>query len=571
MTGQRSSLIADLAPHATLLDSAAPNLVLVQVDPGDSVRAVARLLAAADYHLVTVVGNDERELEDRRFKIYYLFSHPTDDLFVMVEYLLDRGAASYVSIHDVFAATDPFERELVDMLGLRPEGVRAADVEPGSWLHAVYPPALYPLRRDSTMAELRERVAGYFGGDETAAVIHRSFAPHAVTVPVGPIHAGIIESGQFLIDIAGETIEELRLRLGYGHRGIERIFQSQMRLLDGWRLAEQVAGDSSFAHSLAYCRAVEALTDTVVPPAAEILRGLFLELERMHNHVGDVAALAEDVGLDWLSAEFAVRREDLLRVNRQLAGHRYLRGLNRPGGVHHSGELDPDAGRRIDEINADFRRLADDMRGRSGFRNRAIGVGVLTAEEARLLGVTGLVARASGIDRDTRRHHPVGVYADRDLPAAPPSSAWAPAIAEAATGVAADEEACRGDVYARFLVRVREVATSHAIVRHLLARWAALSDADRHRLLVEPTVKPENNYTSAIGYSEGFRGDIVYWLMQDKMRGIFRCKVRDPSMLNWPALRRSVLPGRGPRRETMLADFPLINKSFNLSYCGNDL
>src|SRR5690606_31036234 len=243
---------------------------------------------------------------------------------------------------------------------------------------------------------------------------------------------------------------------------------------------------------------------------------------------------------------------------------RYLRGVNRPGGVHHSGELDPDAGRRIDEISADFRRLADDMRSRSGFRKRAIGVGVLTTEEARHLGVTGLVARASGIERDSRLRHPIGVYADRGLLSAAPWSDWEPSSGEAAVGGAADDEAWRGDVYARFLIRVREVASSHAIVRHLLTRWAALPESDRRRLLVEPTVKPENNYTSAIGYSEGFRGDVVYWLMQDKMRGIFRCKVRDPSMLNWPALRRSVIPGPDPRRETMLADFPLINKSFNL-------
>ncbi len=560
----RDEMLRQLGRYGELLYSPAQNQLLLQVRQAGLLLELADFLHDQRFYLVTVVANDERELEDRRFKLYYMFSHPAADLFVLAEYLLEPGAETYPSIHRQFAAVDCFEREIRDLLGLRPQDTREAAVEPGSWLHGSYPDRLHPLRREHTTDELARRVAAHADGQSAPQADVARPRAGSLIMPVGPVHAGIIEPGQFLFTIAGEAIEDLDIRLGYTHKGIERIFQSRLSLLDGWRLAEQVSGDSSFAHALAYCRAAETLTDTRVPPAAELLRGLFLELERIHNHVGDVAALAEDVALEWLSSELTVVREQLLRLNKRVAGHRYLRRLNRPGGVALPAPLDGDHVRAtLRACLARFGELARRMKGRAGFRDRTIGIGILTREQALDLGVTGMAARACGIRRDCRWDHPTGLY----------GGAWLRADPDPGWRAAEVTEAQAGDVYARFLTRVEEVQSAHAIVEGVLDRWDAFSPEERNRLLHEPHVLPENNYTFAVGYVEGFRGDVVYWLMQDKMNGIYRCKVRDPSMLNWPALRRSVLPGTvdGARVETVLADFPLVNKSFNLSYSGNDL
>ena len=559
----RTALINALSEHGALLNTALEHEVHVQVQPGAAFVELTGKLDDDAYHLVTVVANDERELEDRRFKIYYVFSHPTADLLVTVEYLLQKGSENYQSIYDRFPAVDPFEREMVDMIGLRPE-VPDKEVRAGSWLHEAYPTSLNPLRRTDTAVAIRERVATFEPALPATdwPLDAAAPGPDGMVLPVGPIHAGIIEPGQFMFSLSGEAIEDLQIRLGYAHRGIERMFQSSIGLLDGWRLAEQVSGDSSFAHSLAYCLAAETLTGADVPTAADILRVIFLELERIHNHIADLCALAEDVGLDQLAAELAVVREDLLRLNHRLTGHRYLRGVNQVGGVRLGVAFETADIRTTLERSIDtFARLGKLMVGRAGFRDRTIRVGVLTPDRARTLGVTGLTARASGIDRDSRWDHPAGAY--RRVPSNTGS----------ACTIGDTDEARAGDIYARSLVRAREVLVARQIIYTMLDAWVAVDVRDSSPLAASPRVLPESNYTPAIGIAEGFRGDVVYWLMQDKMNGIFRCKVRDPSMLNWPGLRDSVLPRNrdDDHFETLVADFPLLNKSFNLSYAGNDL
>ena len=613
----RGELIRALSRYGEQLYSRIDDQVHVQLRQADSLLELAAFLSAEGYYLVTVVANDERELEDRRFKIYYMFSHPTVDLFVQAEYPLELGAETYPSLAASFPGVDCFEREMADMLGLRPQGPRQSQVATGSWLHRTYPDGLYPLRREQTLAALRARVTSAAGGDGRSrangpsARSDRANGPSALcdgagdggaagtaggggggglVLPVGPVHAGIIEPGQFLFSIASEAIEDLQIRLGYAHKGIERLFQSHLDLLEGWWLAEQVCGDSSVAHSLAYCRAAETLAHVRVPPAAELVRGLLLELERIHNHVADVAALAEDVSLDRLASDVSIVRECLLRLNKRLTGHRYLRRINRPGGVVLATEFDVAGARAtLSECLDRFAGLAGRLAGEVGFRDRTIGIGILTREQALRLGVTGLAARASGVPRDSRWQHPTGVYAGVPAgvyaggpagghagvlpPAGVPAAVLPPAGASPPTAAARGREAHAGDVYARFLARVDEVAAAREIVGGILDRWAELEPAQRAQLRDEPRVFPENNYTFAFGHAEGFRGDVFYWLMQDKLNGIYRCKVRDPSMLNWPALRQAVLPGMlaGKRVETVLADFPLVNKSFNLSYSGNDL
>ncbi len=575
--------------HGTLLHLPAPNQHFVRIADGEQLRAMSRALHEQGFYLVTLAGVDERRLLDRCFKLTYLFSHPTDDLFLFVENPLAgpsdaarspiepdaTDGVTYASLYAEFAAVEPFERELADMLGLFP----AADggpprIRPGAWLHEeCYPPALYPLRRDRTTTSIREALQQHTCTSKTAPALLPLEGEW--TLPVGPIHAGVIEPGQFLFRLAGEGVEEITIRLGYTHKGIERLFQSDFTLADGWRLAEHVAGDSAFAHSLAYCQAVEALADVQPSRPAELLRGLFLELERMANHIGDCGALAQDVAYDAVATELGWLRERLLQLNEKLAGQRLLRGLNRPGGLVLPRALARDATSQIvREVADQFADLAEHLAHLPGFRDRLQWTGILTQQQALRLGITGLAARASGIRRDARLDHPAGVYRDKRIQEL--VRAGLPMEGQAIEA----REATAGDALARFLARVRETAASAAIIEHILGHSDLATDAVDFRTSIR--FRAERNFEFGLGCVEGWRGDVIYWLMQDRFGRIYRCQARDPSVLNWPALKAAVDPHEldveylqrhrriERRAETILADFPIINKSFNLSYSGND-
>jgi len=408
-----------------------------------------------------------------------------------------------------------------------------------------------------------------------------------VILPVGPIHAGVIEAGHFAFHITSEVIDDVQIQLGFKHRGIEKLFQTKFSLLDGWQLAEKVSGDSSFSHSLAYCHAVEALAHIEPPMKAVWLRGLFLELERLYNHIGDTAALAHDVAFDLVSSEIAVLREFLVRLNAELSGHRLLRGVNRSGGV----ELPPDKRKAInrqaingiihgisrkrfdslEDLIEEFRKLSELLLRTPRFRERMFNTGTLKEKQALEIGATGLVARASGIrKRDFRVNHPFGIYKVE--------SKLQSMVQLPVPSVEGTQEPQRpqtsGDAFSRLDMRLYEVHTSMEVIKYILERLEITPDD----ILVEPgtveAVRRAENFEFALGYVEGWRGDIIYWLMKDRFNKIFRCKVRDPSFLNWPALRLAVIPddpGQPDTTGNILPDFPIINKSFNLSYSGHDL
>lgn len=556
----------------TLLYPPDENQILLRVDEREKLLQLVETLSSPrdggekPFFLVTVVANDERELEDHCFKIYYVFSHAREDVFLIVEYLL--SGEEYPSIAPHFPAVERFQAEMADLMGLYPEGRR--DRGWGEWLHTPpYPPGFHPLRRDVSLTELRRRMAEV--GDRTPGpgrdVVWEPAEGHHI-LPVGPIHAGLIEPGRFLFEIGGEVIEKVRFRLGYTHKGVERLFQSAYTLVDGWRLAEQVTGDSSFAHSLAYTHAVETLFHVTVPEPAVWMRGILLELERVYNHVTDMAALAHDVALDAYANELALQRERLLRLNEALTGNRFLRGVNRVGGVRLPRPPDADGLRSaLGEVRAAVEPVIRTLSRLEGFRDRSVNIGVLTREDALALDVTGLVARASGVERDYRLNHPWGIYEDPELRQMIRMSD------ENVRAARLPQELHRGDVHARFLVRAWEFLTSTRIVDMLLERWRREGVSGAAWLADVPPPDSAADYAFALGYAEGWRGDIVYWVMQDKLGSIYRCKVRDPSMLNWPALVRALEPHehQGRRLTTILPDFPLINKSFNLSYTGHDL
>jgi Ni,Fe-hydrogenase III large subunit/Ni,Fe-hydrogenase III component G len=558
--------------------------MFVRVEDEDKLGRLARHLQKQDFHLVTLIATDERELIDGCFKLTYLFSPADEDLFLFVEHPLVRSGRTdlptYISLYPWFRSVDPFEREMADMMGLLPNDTssdRAGDlgarVHPGDWLHPeCYPPHLAPLRRHLRTNDIRLAIEQYGRHPE----LEPPLAPGdgEWLLPVGPVHAAIIPPARFLFRLAGEAVEAAAIRLGYTHKGIERVFQSDYTLEGGWQLAEHVAGDSAFAHSLAYCLAAENLARVPPPPPASYLRALFLELERIANHIGDCASLCHDVGSDLAAAELAALREEILRLLNRMVGHRLLRGLNRPGGVALPSTFDSeDCRRTVTTVTHTFAAVTASLRQMPAWRQRLQWQGILTRQQALDIGATGLVARASGVRRDARRLHPTGAYNDEAIQVL--------LRGEPSPHPIAGREATAGDALARFLVRVHEVASSAQIIEYLLHKDEVRHHQPQH--LTPALFPPAHNYEFGVGCIEGWRGDIVYWLMQDRRGRIFRCKVRDPSYLNWPSLKAAIEPHelddeyianhRPPEKRalTLLADFPIINKSFNLSYSGNDL
>lgn len=593
---------------------------------------LADKLAGEKYFLVTLVANDEKGMRDRgRFCLYHVFSHPGADLFLWISYVLPGNEETYPSLRCSFACVEPFEREIYDLFGLRPR--ENSDVRPLNELlsrnhgarlhHGCFPEKLNPLRRDRSLAEIRQKVREYFfkhrpspltRQESTSEADPKTIPDGEMLLPVGPVHAGTIEPGHFLFHLNGEEVRKLEITLGYKHKGIERLFQ-EYTIEDerSVQLAEFVSGDSAFSHSLAFCRAVENLTEMEISFPVSVARRLFLELERISNHIGDCAALAHDVGFDVIASDLSILRERMLELCQETAGHRLLMGVNRPGGVMLPAPVDPLHVGKVVQIIIDEFLLQCYQLGRKGlWWRRSQGVGLLEVTKAQKLGITGMVARASGILRDFRLNHPDkgGIYSPPDLQQllhekygqALYNTLLTPERAEQneslvqvdepvpgwqadqlngkepltrgipgkrrhfraflAHGHIQDRNEPGGDINARFHERIRQVEISASLVKETLKRW----DTDWHEKKYDAQAISSTALRRqfAMGYVESWRGEIVYWLMVDQSGQIYRCKVRDPSMLNWPALEEAV-------RGNYLSDFPLINKSFNLSYAGNDL
>jgi Ni,Fe-hydrogenase III large subunit len=326
----------------------------------------------------------------------------------------------------------------------------------------------------------------------------------------------------------------LEIRLGFTHRGVEKLFEGK-GYAEAIRLSECVCGDTSFAHSLAFARAAEKISGLAVPPRAAYLRGIFLELERMYNHVNDIGGAALDVGFSFPSAYASLIKESLLQLNERLCGSRYLKGINTVGGVliDIEAHLGKELLSSLKRIERDFDELAGILNSSVSFMDRVDTTGALKKKTAEDLGVTGLAGRASGVPVDLRKYFP-GVYK------------------EAGFRMAMQEQ---GDVLARLRVRILEFEESYRLIKEFCVNLA-----DAGGLMAKPGARP----ASSLGYAEAWRGPVLYWLKTDALGIIERCKIVDPSFHNWQGLSYSVLGD-------IIPDFPLCNKSFDLSYPGNDL
>jgi Ni,Fe-hydrogenase III large subunit len=356
-------------------------------------------------------------------------------------------------------------------------------------------------------------------------------------VAVGPVHAGVIEPGHFRFQCHGERVLHLDIALGYQHRGVAAGIESgsaKRRI----HYVETAAGDTTIGHATAHCEAIESLTGASVPPRAQALRAVALELERLANHTGDLGALAGDVGFQPTAAFCGRLRGEWLNLTAELCGNRFGRGLVRPGGC----AFDVEPARidrmvaRLDAALRDLRSSVDLLWASPSVLARFEGTGRLAGEMAREIGLVGPAARACGLARDVRLNHPTGMYRFAQIPI----SRWH-----------------SGDVFARAWIRWLEIERSADFVREQLT---SLPDGPV-RVSVEPALAPDRLCVSLL---EGWRGEICHVAETDGAGGLSRYRIVDPSFHNWPGL---ALAMRGQQ----ISDFPLCNKSFNLSYCGFDL
>ncbi len=410
----------------------------------------------------------------------------------------------YPSVGRLHASAIRLERAAADLWGLEPEGL--PDTRP--WLdHSAPDYAFLPVEGDN---------------------LHE--------VPVGPVHAGIIEPGHFRFTADGETVVRLEARLGYCHKGIERLLQGAS-LATGARLAGRCSGDSTVAYALAFAQAAEAALGYVPPPRAVWLRALMAELERLANHLGDVGAICNDAAFAIMLANCSVLREGVLREAAATFGHRLMMDRVVPGGV----ALDLDAAglARIVALAAEtrrrFRPLIALYEKTASLQDRTVGTGFLKPSLAEAFGAGGFIGRASGRRCDARRWPGYAPYPDLDFEV--------PVLTD-------------GDVHGRLWVRVLEIEQSLRLIEQIAGRLPP--GAIR-------TETPERGATAeGMALVEGFRGDILVWLRLEADGRIGRCHLRDPSWFQWPLL-EAVIEGN------IIADFPLCNKSFNCSYSGADL
>lgn len=434
---------------------------------------------------------------------------------------ISNEKASFQSLTPDLPQAHMFEREMAEQFAITPVG------------H----PWLKPVRYHSNY----RGVPGLWPGIASKPIpgvypFYRVRGEEVHEVAVGPVHAGIIEPGHFRFQCHGEEILNLEIQLGYQHRGIEKMMEevpAQRAVL----LAESIAGDTVIGHATAYCHIMESLSGCEISPRAEAIRAVALEMERLSNHAGDLGALSTDIGFLPTAAYFGRLRGEFLNLLMELSGNRYGRSLCRPGGVLFDldGEMTEDFRRRLVVARKDLKEISGLFFTKSSVLSRLEGTGVVSNQTAQELGLVGPTARASGIGVDVRTDYASGMYRFHHIPISTVRS---------------------GDVYARALVRWLE---SQRSIEFLLD---VLDQMPQGELYVRPpALKP---HQTAMAMIEGWRGEIVHVAMTDSNSRIARYKIKDPSFHNWMGLSMAVRGGQ-------ISDFPLCNKSFNLSYAGHDL
>jgi Ni,Fe-hydrogenase III large subunit/Ni,Fe-hydrogenase III component G len=500
-------------------------LAVIDPVPADTlgVRLAAELAGGGRF--VMLVGLDERSVGGDGLAVEAIAMRG-DGSLVRLRSAVPLATAVYPSVTPLVPAAHWDEREARDLLGIVPVG----HPDPRRLvLHERWPRGYHPLRKD-VEAGVRPPSG------------ERRFVPFEVhgegvyQLPVGPIHAGVIEPGHFRFSAIGERILHLDARLFFVHRGVEKLVEGRS-FMAAAPLVERACGVCTVTHGLAYAQAVESLTGTIVPPRARWARVLLAELERLYNHVGDLGNICAGIGFQSGISRIGWLKEQLLRANDALVGHRYLMGIVAPGGL--AFDLDQ-AGLAalpavLDAVGTELSAAVRALVRSEGFMTRLHGAGIVPGETAAALGALGVAARASGLDIDLRRDRPYAAYGDLDV------------------GVVT---ASAGDVAARFHVRAQEAQESLRILREAIARMPA-------GLVTHPLATMPDAGHTALGAAEGPRGASWIWLRAGADGTIDRLRLRSASFANWPVVAASAAGNLVP-------DFPLINKSFELCYACTD-
>lgn len=478
---------------------------------------IVEVLTVSDWDLLGLWA--ERQSEDReKFQVHMALKDTDNATVVVVSLPLD--GLSYPAISGVRPGAARLERAIADLYGLVALG--AEDMRP--WLDH----GRWPVNHPMSEAEPRDIVPHEYAflTAESDQALHQ--------IPVGPVHAGIIEPGHFRFHANGETIVRLEERLGYVHKGIERLMEGRPPL-EAAKLAGRVSGDSTVAHAIAFAKACESAAGMEAPPRAVWLRAVMAEIERIANHLGDFGAVANDAAYAIMLSHAMTLKESVLRTCDAVFGHRMMMDKVVPGGV--AVDLAKDGIRQIKamlrDVRKGFQRLSNLYDDTPSLLDRTVGTGVTMASLVHRYGAGGHVARAAGRAIDARKNPGYAPYdeLDFDVP------------------VEVD-----GDVHARLAIRAQEIKESISLVERFV-------DGLPSGQLVRPLPQRAGEGMALI---ESFRGEIMTWVRLDERGLVARCHPRDPSWFQWPLLEACV-------EGNIVADFPLCNKSFNCSYSGADL
>lgn len=483
------------------------------------------LVEIKELTLVSMFACDER-LRQGEFLVHYTFADRAKGALIILRSRVSESKPAYPSITDRIHGAALYEREIQDMFGLEPVG------HPNSKpliFHSNWPDGNYPLRKD-------------YEPGKKPALANRKMKFQKVggqgvfEIPVGPVHAGIIEPGHFRFSVAGDPVINLEAQLGFVHKGIEKLAEGSS-LERGLYIAERISGDETFSNSLAYCLAVEKIAGITVPKRGAYTRVIFAELERLTAHLGDLAGICLDVAYGFACFQYRMMRGWSYLIADELCGMRFLRSVNQPGGVRKdfvSGKEKSIVEQlmKIDKELTDTWRI---IRGNSMFADRVENTGIVKPEIARDLNAVGPAARSVGVAIDVRRDFPYSSYGEFKFEV---------------------PEFHDGDVNARMKIKLKECHESITIM--IQALEAIDGNACKEQIGDVPAWK------TAFGMTESPRGENVHFLMTGENNTIYRYKVRTPSFCNWPIVCHAV-------QGNIIPDFPLINKSFNLSYAGNDL
>lgn len=497
----------------------------VIVDPLDLLNACCTVIHNHG-RFITMVASDECGMGIDRFVLRYIFAHDGKSMLTVVESVVPESDPTYPSVSSMLPAASWAEREAHDLFGIVPLG--HPDLRP-LVLHEHWPDGVYPLRKDYALTDKQER-------DVARAWTYPKVEGDGVfEVPVGPIHAGVIEPGHFRFQVMGDSVLHLEAKLFYTHRGIEKRSEG-MSVTKGLYLAERICGVCSVSHALSYAQAIENMSGTEIPERATFLRVLFAEMERLYNHVGDIGNICAGIGYAYGINHGARMKEKLMQMNDFVIGHRFLRGSITLGGVTEdiSEEKLMSIIDTLQQVQKDLHEIVEQILSHDTVVNRFSNTGILFEQIARDLCAVGPTARASNYDVDVRRDLPYAAYSKLTFEV--------PTLTT-------------GDVLARFKQRFFEAVQSFQIIEQ------AINMIPKGDIRVQIGDLP--SYSCGIGITESPRGENLHFVMAGKDNTIYRYRIRSASYANWPVVPFCV-PGN------IIPDFPLINKSFELCYACCD-